>query len=44
MRAKPLSILIATLLGMAAVPAFAQSSPSPAPATQAPDQQQRSGY
>ena len=36
MRAKPLSILIATLLGMAAVPAFAQSSPSPAPANQAP--------
>jgi carboxyl-terminal processing protease len=31
MRAKPLSILIATLLGMAAAPAFAQS-PSPAPA------------
>ena len=34
MRAKPLSILIATLLGMAAIPAFAQS-PSPTPATQA---------
>ncbi|HSD17719.1 MAG TPA: S41 family peptidase [Thermomonas sp.] len=33
MRAKPLSILIATLLGMAVAPAVAQS-PSPAPPTQ----------
>ena len=33
MRAKPLSILIATLLGMAAAPAFAQS-PTPTPAAQ----------
>ena len=33
MRAKPLSILIATLLGLAVAPAFAQS-PSPTPATQ----------
>ena len=36
MRAKPLSILIATLLGMVVAPAFAQSSPAPAPAAQAP--------
>ncbi len=32
MRAKPLSILIVTLLGLAAVPAFAQSVPVPTPA------------
>ena len=32
MRAKPLSILIVTLLGLAAVPAFAQSVPVPPPA------------
>ncbi len=33
MRAKPLSILIATLLGLAAAPGYAQQSPTPAPAT-----------
>ncbi|MEF9979160.1 MAG: PDZ domain-containing protein, partial [Thermomonas sp.] len=32
MRAKPLSILIATLLGLAAAPGYAQQSPTPAPA------------